>query len=89
MKEDGEIIPYTGEIDGFAIQSWVMENMVPPFFEYNSATKKYFMDDNRDTLFMFRDKEDADAPFMKAFEKSSKMSKGKFLHAYLDVFGDD
>ena len=88
MKEDGEIVIYRGEVDGYAVQKWVTENMVPPYFEYNDSTKSYFTEDKRDTLFMFRDKEDHEAPFMSAFEKSSKLNKGKFLHAYLDIFGD-
>lgn len=37
---------------------------------------------------MFRDKSDSQAEFMKAYEKSSQLNKGKFLHAYLDIVGD-
>jgi hypothetical protein len=61
---------------------------VPTFYEYNINTKEYTTKDKRDTLFMFRDKSDSQAEFMKAYEKSSQLNKGKFLHAYLDIVGD-
>ena len=35
LKENGEIIPYTGELEGYEIQKWFLANIVPTFFEYD------------------------------------------------------
>ena len=68
LKQDGEILVYDGEIDGFKIQNWVLQNNIPTYSQYDYSTKMYTIDQKKDTLFLFREAADHESDFMKAFE---------------------
>lgn len=78
-------LAYAGAADKDALSAWVKPLRVPTVFEFTDDDIEAVFGQQNPTLFLFRAKEDASAPFQAVFEEAAKAHKGKMLFAYSGV----
>lgn len=78
-------LAYSGSADKDALVAWTKPLRVPTVFEFTDDEIEPIFGQQQATVFLFRSKEDASAPFQAVFEEAAKAHKGKMLFSYSGV----
>ena len=76
---DESPLTYSAAQERQGIIQWVLDNSTPTVIDFNEDYIEPIFGDKKAALFLFRNAEDNDAPYVKVFENFAKENKGEIL----------
>ena len=82
FSDDKRVVTYKGAEKMSDLSTWAKTHLVPPIVEFAEEYDELIMGQDSPVIILFREDKDADAPYMKEFEKAAIKNEGKIVFSY-------